>query len=151
MESTFEITRSSRNVLLHFLESHSLAQLNTVPQGFNNNIIWNVAHCIVVQQLLVYKLSGQPMMIPTEMVDRYKRGTKPGADVTPEELEEIKSLLFPTIDKTQCDFTAGLFKSYNNFTTMSGMELTNAATAMEFNNYHEGVHTGIIMNLRKLI
>jgi hypothetical protein len=30
-------------------------QLNTIPEGYNNNLIWNIAHIIVVQQMLVYK------------------------------------------------------------------------------------------------
>jgi hypothetical protein len=42
-------------------------------EGYSNNLIWNIAHIIVVQQMLVYKLSGLPMMISDEMVDKYKR------------------------------------------------------------------------------
>jgi hypothetical protein len=29
-------------------------------EGYSNNLIWNIAHIIVVQQMLVYKLSGLP-------------------------------------------------------------------------------------------
>jgi hypothetical protein len=47
-------------------------QLNTIPEGYSNNLIWNIAH-IVVQQMLVYKLSGLPMMISDEMVKYKKR------------------------------------------------------------------------------
>jgi hypothetical protein len=47
------------------------------PEGYSNNLIWNIAHIIVVQQMLVYKLSGLPMMISDEMVEKYKKGTKP--------------------------------------------------------------------------
>jgi len=34
----------------------SLEQLNKIPEGFNNNLIWNIAHCVVTQQLLCYKV-----------------------------------------------------------------------------------------------
>jgi hypothetical protein len=41
-------------------------------EGYSNNLIWNIAHIIVVQQMLVYK-SGLPMMISDEMVEKYKK------------------------------------------------------------------------------
>ncbi len=151
MDTTLEITRSSRKVMLHFIESLSLEQLNTVPPGYNNNIIWNIGHCIVVHQMLVYKLSGLPMMISDEMVNKYKRGTRPEGAADQSEVDRIKTLLFSTIDKTREDISANIFQNYQPFTTMSGFELRDAATAMEFNNYHEGVHTGVMMSLRKFI
>src|SRR6476620_10825581 len=104
METSFEITATSRNVLLKFLENYSLEQLNKIPQGFSNNLIWNVAHVIVVQQMLVYHLAGLPMMVSNEMVEKYKKGTKPEGEVSQAEVDEIKSLLFSTIEKTKKDF-----------------------------------------------
>lgn len=151
MEQTLSISRSSRKVLQHFLETFTLEQLNTIPPGFNNNIIWNIGHVVVVQQMLVYGLSGLPMMVSDEMVAKYKRGTRPESPVSVQEIEEIKALLISTIDSTETDFSNGIFKEYQRFTTMSGFELTDALTAMEFNNYHEGVHTGFVMCLRKFI
>ncbi|HEX8562325.1 MAG TPA: DinB family protein [Flavobacterium sp.] len=151
MNRTLSITRSSRQVLLHYLESYRLEQLNKVPPGCNNNIIWNIGHVIVVQQMLVYRLSGLPMMVSDEMVDRYKRGTRPEADATPDEILKLKELLFTTIDQTEKDLDSAIFHNYQSFTTMSGFTLSDAITAMEFNNYHEGVHTGMIMSLKKFI
>lgn len=151
METTFEITHNSRKILLSFLEKYTLEQLNTVPQGFSNNLIWNIAHIVVVQQMLVYNLSGLPMMVSGEMINKYKRGTKPEHQVTQEEVEEIKVLLFSTLEKTKEDFANEIFKNYTEFTTMTGFTLKNAKAAMEFNNYHEATHTGIMMQIRKFI
>ncbi len=151
METTFNINYTSRNVILKFLESHSLEQLNKIPEGFSNNLIWNIAHIVVVQQMLVYHLSGLPMMVSDEMVAKYKRGTKPEFPVTEKEVEDLKALLFSTLEKARKDFADGIFKNYTEFTTMSGFTLKNASAAMEFNNYHEAVHTGIMMQIRKFI
>lgn len=151
METTFEINKTSRNVLLTFLENYSLEQLNTIPEGFSNNLIWNIGHIIVVQQMLVYNLSGLPMMISDEMVSKYKKGTKPEHNVTHEEINEMKLLLFSTLEKTRKDFAENRFQNYNVFTTMSGFTVKSASDAMVFNNYHEGIHTGIIMQIRKFI
>jgi hypothetical protein len=58
------------------IQGYTLEQLNKVHEGFNNNIIWNIAHVIVTQQILVYKLSGLPMIVTDEMVEKYRKGTK---------------------------------------------------------------------------
>ncbi len=151
METSFEINKTSRNVLLKFLENHSLEQLNTIPTGFSNNLIWNIGHIIVVQQMLVYNLAGLPMMISNEMVEKYKKGTRPEHNVTQEEVDEIKALLFSTLEKTKQDFADNIFKNYTEFTTMSGFTIPSSAKAVEFNNYHEALHTGIMMQIRKFI
>lgn len=151
MQSTFDINLSSRNILLKFLENNSLEQLNTIPEGFSNNLIWNIGHIVVVQQMLVYKLSGLPMMISEAMVEKYRKGTKPEAEVTQPEVDEIKHLLFATLEQSKTDFANGIFKGYSEFTTMSGFTIRDAKEAMEFNNYHEAVHTGIMMQIRKFL
>jgi len=151
MGDTFAITRTSRKILAKFLEDYTLEQLNKVPTGFNNNLIWNIAHIVVVQQMLVYNLSGLPMMVSREMVDNYKRGTRPERDLTQQEVDEIKMLLTTTIDQTEQDFSAGIFKNYNEFTTMTGFNLKSAQEAMAFNYYHEAVHTGVMMSIRKFV
>lgn len=151
MQSTFDITLSSRNILHKFLTNYSLEQLNKVPEGYNNNLIWNIAHIVVVQQMLVYHLSGLPMLVSDEMVQKYKRDTKPEALVTEEEVMQIKNLLYATLEQTQKDFSEGLFKNFNAFTTMTGFHIRNVQEAMEFNNYHEGVHTGIMMRIAKFL
>ena len=151
METAFRITETSRKVLLGFLEKYSLEELNKIPEGFSNNLIWNIGHIIVVQQLLVYKLSGLQPMISNEMIEKYQKGTKPEHNVTQEEVDEIKVLLFSTLEKTKQDFAENIFQNYLEFTSMSGFTMKSAANAIEFNNYHEAVHTGIMMQIRKFI
>ena len=151
METAFRVNFTSRNTVLKFLENYSLEKLNTIPEGFSNNLIWNIGHIIVVQQMLVYKLSGLPMMVSDEMVAQFRKGTKPEQNVTLEEVEIIKNLLFATVEQTQKDFSANVFQNYNEFTSMSGFTMRSAADAIEFNNYHEALHTGIMMQIRKFI
>lgn len=151
METSFNINLSSRKVLLTFLETNSLVQLNEIPKGFSNNLIWNIGHILVVQQLLVYNLSGLPMMISDEMISKYRKGTKPEHNITQKEVDEIKEFLFSTLEQTKKDFSENLFQNYKPFTTMSGFEINSAAEAIEFNNYHEAIHTGIMMQIKKFI
>ncbi len=151
MNQTFEITRTSRKILSQFLETYTLDQLNKIPDGFSNNLIWNIAHVMVTQQLLVYKLSGLPMNISDEMVNTYKKGSKPETLATQSEVEEIKILLSKTIDQTEKDFDKGIFMNFEEYPTSTGYVLKSTHDAMVFNNFHEGLHIGIIMSLRKFL
>lgn len=151
MDSVFEVQKTIREILLKILDNHSLEQLNKIPDGFNNNIIWNIGHCISSQQVLVYKLSGLPTMVSDELIAKYRKGTKPEADVSQEEVNEIRTLLSATLEQTAKDFKNGLFVAYNEYTTSMGFTLKNVEDALNFNNYHEGIHTGIVMTLRKLV
>lgn len=151
METTFNINRSSRSTIESILNHHTLEQLNTIPEGFSNNLIWNIGHIIVVQQMLVYKLSGLPMMVTEEVVDKYKRGSKPAHSVTQEEVDNFKKLLWSTVEQTKKDFDNGVFKTFTEFTSLTGYTMKSAKDAMEFNNYHEAIHIGFMMQIRKFI
>ena len=151
MQRTFEITRTSRKIVSQFLDSYPLEQLNKIPDGFKNNLIWNIAHIVVTQQLLAYKFSGLSMLVSDELVQKYMKGTKPEFDATQADVEEIKTLLTKTIDQTEEDYDNGIFKNYQEYPTSTGFVLRNVEDAMVFNNFHEGLHIGIMMSLRKLI
>lgn len=151
MKDQLEITRTNRRLLEKIMNNYSLEQLNTVPEGFANNIIWNIAHVIVTQQLLVYKLSGLPLMIDEDMVGLYKKGAKTERSVSQEEVTVIKELLFSTLDKTEKDIDAAVFKEYNEYPTSTGFVLRSVTDAMSFNNFHEGIHLGYILALKKVL
>jgi hypothetical protein len=151
MHKTFDVTRTSRKVLSQFIENFSLEQLNAIPEGFNNNLIWNIAHIVVTQQRLVYKFSGLPLRISDEIFEKYKGGTKPNGAVSQSEVEEIRSLLFETIDQTEADFSNAIFNNYQEYTTSIGLTIASIEEAISFNNYHEALHTGVMMSIRKFI
>ncbi|WP_029270914.1 DinB family protein [Flavobacterium sp. KJJ] len=151
MSSVFEVQKTIREILLKVLDHHSLEQLNKIPPGFSNNLIWNVAHCISSQQVLVYKLSGLPTLVSDAFIDKYKKGTKPEGDVSQTEVDEIKGLLYSTLNQTKKDFEARVFVDYNAYTTSMGFDLKNVQDALDFVNYHEGIHTGMIMSIRKFV
>jgi len=151
MNSVFEVQKTIREVLLKILDGHSLEQLNKIPDGFNNNLIWNVAHCVASQQVLVYKLSGLPTMVSEEFIAKYRKGTKPEGDVSQAEVDEIRALLSSTFLQTINDFENKIFVNYTEYATSLGYTLKNIQGALDFNNYHEGLHTGVAMALRKLV
>lgn len=151
MEYQFDITLKNRHILNTFFDKCTLEELNRVPKGFNNNIIWNLAHVIVTQQLLVYGLSNVPMLVSDALVAKYRKGTKAEGDVTQQEVDEIKNLLFSTLEQTKADYKKGLFKTYNAYTTSTNSTMTNVEEAIAFNNFHEGIHLGYILALKRAI
>ncbi len=151
MNWTFDICLKNRNILEGFLNQFSLDELNKIPDGFSNNLIWNIAHVIVTQQLLVYGNSQLTMLVSDEMVAKYRKGTKAEHEVNQDEVNEIRTLLFSTLEKTQDDYYNGLFKNYTEYTVSTKSTLTNVEQALEFNNFHEGIHLGYILALKKSI
>jgi DinB family protein len=149
MDYAFDINLKNRTILNSFLENFSLEKLNKVPEGFNNNIFWNIAHVVVIQQLLVYNLSGLPMLISDTMVTKYKKGAKTENDVTQDEVNELKSLLFSTAEKTKEDYGSDVFKGYSSYTTSTNSTMATVEEAIAFNNFHEGIHLGYILALKK--
>lgn len=149
MTFAFDIALKNRALLKSILENYSLEDLNKVPDGFKNNLIWNIAHTVVTQQLLVYNLSGLPMNVSDDMVAKYKKGTKTEHVASQEEVDEIKSLLFSTVEQMATDYNNQRFKTYTAYTVSTNSTLRNVEDAIAFNNFHEGIHLGYILALKK--
>ncbi|GAA4195809.1 hypothetical protein GCM10022289_00510 [Pedobacter jeongneungensis] len=72
-----EILRASRNRLLQLIETSGNEILFKIPAGFNNNIIWQIGHCITSQQRHVYMRSGLPMYISKAFMESFEIGSSP--------------------------------------------------------------------------
>lgn len=151
METVFKTWTTSRKLYLNFFENYSLDQLNKIPNGFSNNLIWNIGHIIVAQQSLIYRGSNLPMNISDDLVNLYKPGSKPTATTSQAEANELKELLMALIARTEADFQKNIFTSYHERTTGTGFHLASIKDAFEFNNYHEGLHLGYMMSIRKFV
>ncbi|SFW53055.1 DinB family protein [Cellulophaga fucicola] len=149
MEYLIDTSKQIRKILFKILEETPRDLLLEIPKNFNNNIWWNIAHVVVTQQLLVYKFSGMPMLVSDTMVEKFKKGTTPDGTATDEEITEIKTLLFTTLEKTEEDYKAGNFKNYDVYTTSLNVTINNAVEAMKFNAMHEGIHIGAILALKR--
>ena len=61
MNSALDRLLQTRKNFIELVEGLSIEELNTMPTGFSNNIIWNFAHTLAAQQIVCYKLSGLPI------------------------------------------------------------------------------------------
>tara|TARA_R110000868_G_scaffold53989_6_gene169266 strand:- start:201 stop:665 length:465 start_codon:yes stop_codon:yes gene_type:complete len=152
MQFTFEVFNNIRPFFKKHIENNSLEDLNKIPEGFNNNIIWNIGHVVVTAQLLAYKLSGLQMTVSDELVNKYRKDTKPEGAISQAEVNEIKALLFSTMEKLEADYKSGFFKDYNEYTvSTTGNTLTNIDEALQFILFHEAMHLGYILALVRAV
>ena len=155
MNEQFTNLNKGRSLMLKVIDGLTIEQLNTIPKGFKNNIAWNVAHLVVTQQLLCYRISGIPCLVSEEMITKYRKGAAPSAEtsgkITESEFETIKELLVKLPLKLEEDYKRGLFKEYTSYTTSVVVTLTDIDSAIQFNSFHEGIHLGVLLAMKKLV
>ena len=147
----FDYLRTTRSNIISMTKSLSLDQVNHIPPGFNNNIIWNLGHILVTQYLLCYRLSGLPCPIDDYYIGKYRRGSRPEAPVDAKEVAYIRTQLMLSPNQMESDYNEGRFADFQVYLTGYKVELQNAEDAIQFNNIHEGLHLGYVMAMKKHI
>ncbi|WP_293298504.1 DinB family protein [Allomuricauda sp.] len=151
MDKIFDILLKNRTILHTFLQNTPKEDLFKIPEGFNNNIWWNIAHVVVTPQLLLYKLCGLDFTIEEELVNKYKKGTFPEGEPSPTEMEKIKTYLLSTVEQFQQDYERGTFKNFQEYMTTPKVGLNSVEDALQFNVFHEGLHLGSILALKRAL
>src|ERR1700712_2340015 len=103
MNQALQIIAKPRTKVLEIIQNLSIEQTNLIPEGFRNNIIWNLGHMIAAQQGICYKRSGNDTVVSETYFDTYKPGTKPERFINVAEFEEIKGLFTLTLVKLEED------------------------------------------------
>lgn len=150
MEKIFETAIFARKSLLRIMNERSYENLVKIPEGFNNSIFWNIAHLLVSQQLLCYKLSGKDLVIDEEMIHKYGKGALATSEVAKEDIEYVKNNLLETTIRLREDYALGLFEHFQPYMTSTGIELLNIDDALKFSGFHDGIHLGIVLSLMKI-
>ena len=151
MHQQIENAKNTRTFLLTLIEDLSTEQLNQIPEGFNNNIIWNLAHLVAVQQAICYKRSGLQPIVQDKYVTPYLPGTKPEGFMDTSEVEIIKTLMLSSLNEFESDYKKSFFTTYTPVVTRYGVALDNIDDAINFLLFHEGFHIGTVLALKKLV
>ncbi|MXV51242.1 DinB family protein [Pedobacter sp. HMF7647] len=151
MESQVANILNVRTYLLDQIKDFSVEQLNKIPDGFNNNIIWNLGHLTSAMQGLCYKRSGLKPAVEEQYVEPFIPGSKPEKYYNEEDVNAIKELLLSSPLKLQDDYQRGIFQEYTTVTTRYNVTLSNIDEAIDFVLFHEGLHAGYVMAMRKLV
>lgn len=151
MNPNLSIILQNRKACKKMLDYLTTAQVNKIPDGFNNNIIWNCGHIIVVQQMLTYGLTDIPMSVSKEMFNDFRPGSKPVQFFDQNAVDNIKNLLFSTFEQLAEDTNSGKVHHLKPFMSALKFEITDIDSAIAFDQYHEAMHMGCILNYLKLV
>lgn len=153
MEKSLNIIKGARSFIANLIEEFSVEQLNEIPVGFNNNLLWNFGHIISVQQGLCYLSSNEQPVVESDLITKYKSGSKPEGLIDVEEYDKLKSYLLTTIDRLAEDKKKGLFTNYNGFGLKSyaDLRIENIDDAVKFVAFHDGLHLGYMMALKRVL
>jgi len=136
---------------LRLIETNDKELLFKIPAGFNNNIIWQIGHCISSQQRHMYMRSGLPMYISKEFMESFKIGSSPRSWKIKPDINELRNLLIDTVNHLESDLESGLFVNYEPFKLPIGFQVKDHVEALQAANYHEAEHSGIIFTYLKLL
>ncbi|OLY90797.1 DinB superfamily protein [Cnuella takakiae] len=151
MQSQIENVKRTRIFLLDLVKDLTVAELNEVPEGFNNNIIWNLGHLVWAQQGICYLRAGMEPKVDASLLTPFRSGTKPEGLIDEPAIAVIKQALLSTIDQLEQDYAASIWQQYTAWTTRYGVELKSIEDALNFLLYHEGMHAGYIMALKRIV
>lgn len=153
MKESIDIMRGGRKFLINLLDGVSIEKLNEVPEGFNNNLAWNIAHMIANQQILCYRNAGEKPVLDEEFIDKYKTGTRPENFINEEEFKSFQKNLISTIDQFEKDSKKKMFENYEarEIKSYPGVRIENIKDAAKFASFHDGLHIGYSMALKRAL
>lgn len=151
MEKLFETTAKLHDLYQNVLVSTPEEQLFEIPESHNNNLFWNIAHALVTEQALIYKLSNLPPRLDEVLISKYSKGTFPGEVTSTEEVKQVVDALPLTPIWIREDYENGIFKEFIPYTTSARVSLNCVEDAISFNLFHLGLHFGTVLSLKKLV
>jgi hypothetical protein len=153
MNKVFDFIINSRKAFIQLIDGLTIEELNRIPDGYNNNIIWNFGHIVVSTQTLCYVRTGVLQdAASVKFNEYYKKDTKPTYTVTEEEVAELKVIALESIEKIKEDYTSGKFSYITPFTTATyGVQMNSIEEILITTIGHDNVHQGYAWALKKLV
>ena len=114
------ILDSIQAILQKFSDSISALsenELNRIPKGFNNNIVWNYGHAVISSYLLLYVRTAVYPNYFVPFTEKYKIGSRPEGNVLFEEINELRWLAEKFASTVNQDFENGVFNTITPFST----------------------------------
>lgn len=151
MKKEIERLKKTRIFLLDLIKDLTTEQLNEIPNGFNNNIVWNLGHLIASQQGLCYTRAGIDPVVEAQLILHFKEQTKPDTFFSEEEIVRIKNASVSVLERLDEDYNKNIFSNYEAFNTRYDVVISNIDDAIDFLLFHEGLHMGYVMAMKKTI
>lgn len=138
----------NRNRTLEMIAGVSEQQADLIPQGFNNNIRWNAGHILTIQERFAFRLIGEKMDLSEELMGLFLNGTKPADwQSAPPDMAQLRKLL----EEQPARIRERLQGRLDEKLTVSFKTLERLSESLVFSIGHEGLHTGYIWALKKIV
>lgn len=153
MEKVFNFIIDSRRAFIELIDNLSPDELNHIPEGFNNNIIWNFGHIVVSTQGLCYLRTGVSSdSSAIKYLAAYTKGTKPSYVVGPEEIADLRALALSSIQQIHADYDKGVFQEVTPFETSTyGSSLNSIEEVLITTVGHDNLHFGYAIAQRRAL
>ncbi len=147
-EVLFNQLHAFREETLQMAESLSEEAADIIPEGFNNNIRWNLGHIYVDQYLWIKHLIKEPIEVPDGFHEWSGFGTSPADwDKQPPSLDFLKQLLGGQIDAIRMKYGNRLDMEYQK----TEYDMQTIAEVLVRTIYHEALHTETIKGIKRFI
>jgi len=140
-----------RSTTLNAVKELNESQADTVPEGFNNNIRWNLGHVYLSQERFAFAFAQEPMVVPDGFLELFGRDSKPSEwKVQPPTLPALIQLLEDQTSRIEDKLNSRLDEVVSKPLIMpSGLILKTIAEYLTFSMYHEGMHVQTIRMLKR--
>lgn len=149
--SSIDLAIQVRRNFIQLMNEMTLAELNIIPPGFNNNIIWNFGHIVISQQKLCYTLAGLPIKLDEWYLLQYQKGSKPERFIDQEEINFLKEKAHTLIDELRVDLKKDIFRNFNPTRLHFGLELQRIEDAVNYFQNHDALHLGFATAIKRAI
>lgn len=148
----FDQIKFCRLITLQVANSIDAGKAAVIPEGFDNNVLWNLGHVYVVQEQFAFGFAREPMDMPDGFAGLFGAGSSPvNWTAQPPALAELIELLKEQPKRIRERLTGRLDEAVAVPFTMPGISLTTIAEFLAFNLYHEGMHVQTLKMLKKFI
>lgn len=120
-----------------------------IPEGFKNNIRWNLGHIYIEQYMWIRTLINEDVDVNERLDEWFGPGTSPEnfTDETPS-LAEIRTLLEGQLGKIKETYGDRLEEV---FPPTEMWSMCTLEQVLLWTNFHEGMHLQKILDIKKLI
>jgi hypothetical protein len=151
IDNIIDTIKHTRRNFLELVATCSTEEMNVMPEGFRNNLAWNLAHVVSSQQVLCYELSNVDPRVDMAFIDAYRPGTAPVAPIAEQEIARIRDYAVSTVPQLVEDYHAGIFTTYVARQTKFGVLISDIDQAIAYVSTHETLHFGYAKALLRTI
>lgn len=147
----FKTLRITRRHMLTELDGLSHEEMLVIPEGRDDNVLWNVGHLLCSLSRLTYVFSGHALPIPERYLELFGKGTSARDWTENPEPAEVLDRFKSMPGQIEADYIAGNFKDYKTLQITPDDTIASVEEAVAFHCFHEGLHIGMIITLKELL